>query len=37
MGQIIKNKHDHTIWFQKTWHLTHGYGYHIQILLEKTL
>lgn len=35
MNGIIKHKNDHTILFQKTWDLTHGYGYHIQIYWKR--
>lgn len=35
MSEIIKRRNDHTILFQKTWDLNHGYGYHIQIYWKK--
>lgn len=35
MGSIVREHETRTVWFQKTWDLAQGYGYHIQIYHKK--
>lgn len=35
MKNIHREHENNTIWFRKTWDLTHGYGYHVQIYWKR--